>query len=53
MKSILVKDIIKITNGELIIGEENLICENFSKDTRIISNGDVYIGIKGDSSRIF
>lgn len=49
MKSILVKDIIKITNGELIIGEENLICENFSKDTRIISNGDVYIGIKGDS----
>ena len=28
------KDILKVTKGELIIGNENLKCENFSKDTR-------------------
>ena len=43
-----VKDILKATNGELIIGNENLICSVFSKDTRIINKGDVYIGIKGE-----
>ena len=43
-----VKDILKITNGQLIIGNENLECENFSKDTRTIQNGDIYIGIKGE-----
>lgn len=44
-----VKDILKITKGELIIGNENLECENFSKDTRTIEKGDIYIGIKGES----
>ncbi len=48
MKNIKVEDILNITNGELIIGNKNLICENFSKDTRQINKNDVYIGIKGE-----
>ena len=48
MKKILVKNILEITGGELIIGKEDLICENFSKDTRAIKDGDTYIGIKGE-----
>ena len=47
MKEIKVKDILKLTNGNLITGDEELLCENFSKDTRTIQKGDVYIGIKG------
>ena len=47
MKEIKVKDILKLTNGNLITGNEELLCENFSKDTRTIQKGDVYIGIKG------
>ena len=43
-----VKDILNITKGQLIIGNENLECENFSKDTRTIQKGDIYIGIKGE-----
>ena len=43
-----VRDIIKITKSQLIIGNENLECENFSKDTRTIQKGDIYIGIKGE-----
>lgn len=43
-----VKDIIKVTNGQLIIGNEELECDNFSKDTRTIEKGDIYIGIKGE-----
>lgn len=44
-----VKDIIKICDGELIFGNENTICENFSKDTRQIQKGDIYVGIKGEN----
>lgn len=43
-----VKEILNITKGQLIIGNENLECENFSKDTRTIQKGDIYIGIKGE-----
>ena len=48
MKKLKVKDIIKLTGGELITGNEELTCENFSKDTRNIKQGDIYIGIKGE-----
>ena len=44
-----VKDIIKICNGKLLCGDENIVCENFSKDTRTINFGDVYVGIKGEN----
>jgi len=43
-----VKDILKITDGQLLTGNEDLECENFSKDTRTIQKGDIYIGIKGE-----
>ena len=48
MKDILVKDILRECNGKLICGNENEICENFSKDTREIKTGDIYLGIKGE-----
>ena len=49
MKNLKVEDILKVTKGELIIGDKNLVCKNFSKDTRKIENGDTYIGIKGEN----
>lgn len=36
MKEIKVKDIIEITGGKLISGNENLTLEGFKKDTREI-----------------
>jgi len=49
MKNLKVQDILKVINGKLICGDINLMCENFSKDTRNIKKGDIYIGIKGES----
>ena len=46
MKPITVEDIIHICNAKLIYGKEDVICENFSKDTRQINPNDVYVGIK-------
>ena len=46
---IYVKDILNICNGELISGNNNLECVHFCKDTRTLNEGDVYVGIKGDS----
>lgn len=48
MKSILVKDILRECNGKLICGNEEEICENFSKDSRQINKDDIYLGIKGE-----
>ncbi len=47
MKKILVKDVIRVTQGQMIIGHDNETLENFSKDTRQINENDTYIGIKG------
>lgn len=44
-----VKDILDICNAKLVFGNPYEICENFSKDTRQINIGDVYIGIKGEN----
>lgn len=49
MKYLNVKKILEVTNGELISGKEEVVCKKFSKDTRIINKGDVYIGIKGET----
>ena len=49
MHNVYVKDIIEKCNGELLIGDKDLILENFSKDTRTIKENDAYIGIKGES----
>ena len=48
MKNITVKDILELTNGELVIGNQDFECENFSKDTRQIKENDIYVGIKGE-----
>ncbi len=48
MKNITVKDILKLTSGVLITGNEKLECKNFSRDSRNIKEGDTYIGIKGE-----
>jgi UDP-N-acetylmuramoyl-tripeptide--D-alanyl-D-alanine ligase len=47
MKNITIKDVIELCNGTLICGDENLECLSFSKDTRDLKEGDIYIGIKG------
>ena len=49
MKNLKIKDIVKATKGELIVGNKEAICKKYSKDTRTIKSGDCYIGIKGDS----
>ena len=46
---IYVSDIIDKCNGRLLCGDISLPLVNFSKDTRTINKGDVYIGIKGDA----
>ncbi len=48
MKGLTVKEIIRVTKGKLIQGDPNLICQNFSKDTRTIQKKDTYIAIKGE-----
>ena len=45
-----VKDIVEITNGKLIIGAKEEVCNNFSFDIREISKEDTFVGIKGDAS---
>lgn len=43
-----VKDILKITNGKLICGNEDIEVNAFSRDTREIKEGDTYIALKGE-----
>ena len=49
MNNIYVKDILDKCDGKLICGSEDIILENFSKDTRTININDVYVGIKGEN----
>ena len=49
MRNLSLKEIIKVTNAELIQGNQEYICKNFSKDTRTIQKGDTYIAIKGEN----
>ncbi|MBE6157062.1 MAG: UDP-N-acetylmuramoyl-tripeptide--D-alanyl-D-alanine ligase [Firmicutes bacterium] len=49
MNHIYVKDILEKCDGYLVIGDENTKLENFSKDTRTLNNGDIYVGIKGET----
>ena len=44
-----IEDILKCTEGTLIIGEKNKECINYSKDSRKTKKGDTYIGIKGEN----
>ena len=47
-KNIAVQDILEATKGNLMYGNKNEICEKFSKSTKEIQPGDVYIGFKGE-----
>ena len=48
MGNLTVEDIVRESNGKLILGDKKFICRKFSKDTRIIEEGDIYIAIKGE-----
>ncbi len=48
MNEIYVKDLLKLCNGKLVIGNEEDIVEDFTNDTRKISNGGTYVGFKGE-----
>ncbi len=47
-KKITVSKILEICKGNLIAGDENLEIDSYSKDTRNINTGDMYLGIKGE-----
>ncbi len=49
MKNIYVKDVTQKCHGKLIQGTLDTPLINFSKDTRTIRKGDVFVGIKGDN----
>ena len=49
MKDLTIKNILEVTKGKLLVGNEEYICRNYSKDTRIIKKEDCYIGIKGEN----
>lgn len=44
-----IKDILEVINGKLISGNENDELGNFSKDSRTVAKGDVYVAIKGEN----
>lgn len=48
MKNIYVEDIIKLCNGILVSGENNLVIDNICTDTRKIQKNDIFIAIKGE-----
>lgn len=49
MKNLTINEIIKSCNGKLIAGNEKDIIKGFSKDTRSINEGEIYVGIKGEN----
>ena len=49
MKKLTVHDVLSVCDAKLFFGNEDCILKNFSKDTRTIQNGDVYLGIQGEN----
>ena len=45
-----IKDIIRCTEGKLLSGDENYECENYTRDTRTVKDGDTYIALKGENT---
>lgn len=43
-----VKDIVKITNGKILCGDEKIHCNHFVRDSREVKEGDVYVALKGE-----
>ena len=48
MKEILVKDIVKLCEGEILQGKEDETLGDFTQDTREVKEGYTYIGFKGE-----
>ena len=48
MNNITVKEILDITKGNLAYGNKNEKCENFVRDTKETTSGDIFIGFKGE-----
>lgn len=48
-KKITISDVLRVCNGKMIRGNEKLELGDFSKDTRTIKKGEVYLGIKGEN----
>lgn len=44
-----VSDVLRECNATLFCGDEGLLLKRFSKDTRTIQEGDVYLGIQGEN----
>lgn len=49
MISMKVSHVIRECQGKLVCGDENLVLQHFSNDTRTIQEGDVYLGIRGEN----
>lgn len=47
-KIITVNKILEICNGKLILGKKEIEVDSYSKDSREIKDGDMYLGIKGE-----
>lgn len=47
-KTITVNKILEICNGELLSGNRDLEVDSYSKDSRNIQAGDMYIAIRGE-----
>lgn len=46
--NITVQDILEVTEGKLIYGNKDEICENFCKNTKEVKPEDIYVGFKGE-----
>ena len=45
---IYIKDIIKLCDGKLLSGDENIVINNIKIDSRKINDGDIYVGVRGE-----
>ena len=48
--SFTIKEIVDVTKGILITGREDIECNIFSRDTRKIKGGEIYIGLIGEKT---
>lgn len=44
-----VREILDVTNGKLVTGDEKYLCQNFERDSREVKEGDIYLGIQGET----
>ena len=47
-QKITVADILKVTDGTLVIGGKDENCEDFCRDSREVKQNDIYLGIQGE-----